>query len=418
MYRSSNAMMLCVLVIIALLLCHVQIHRAFIIPSTTTQNNHHHQYRNHHHHQQQQHINKQRNAVITGFNTYTYTHKYNHRGQITSLNLWNALTSTMNQQQQKQPVVVDNTGWKFIDDIYIITTTQQDNQRLEKTLTELDKVGIIRERISIRTYAPDDEDRVRGCYNSHISILKEVYKKYNSSKKDYKVLIFEDNIEVTLRANIQALDDINTFMTSTSSSSDNSWDVFHLAYMMYVPGLSLQKMQKYSSIVRMFSTLGTSVGTSSYLISKAGVAKILQYDKENKGYKEAIPNVMAELFPQSRYAIYPMLFHRGGKIKSIVNPQLDSFRKVMFTPLIYTSWESLMVSTQMQTNQLFPTVLITLLMSLLSVIYISVANATSASSGFLNIIYAVSIIPLAVGIWGQTLFNSGKGFATPGGGER
>ena len=32
------------------------------------------------------------------------------------------------------------------------------------------------------------------------------------------------------------------------------------------------------------------------------------------------------------------VFHRAAKIGSLVNPQLDDFRKIMFNPMMYTTW--------------------------------------------------------------------------------
>ena len=49
------------------------------------------------------------------------------------------------------------------------------------------------------------------------------------------------------------------------------------------------------------------------------------------GYVDAIPNVMARLFPDSRFAAYPMPFHRAAAVKSLVNGQLDSLRATFAT---------------------------------------------------------------------------------------
>lgn len=39
--------------------------------------------------------------------------------------------------------------WNFFDDVYLITTTQKDNQRLERTRQELEKVDLW-ERVNVR----------------------------------------------------------------------------------------------------------------------------------------------------------------------------------------------------------------------------------------------------------------------------
>ncbi len=133
-----------------------------------------------------------------------------------------------------------------------------------------------------------------------------------------------------------------------------------MAYMMYVPGLSFAKLtaadtntktststtissktsfNKATStdrntksvtslspidsklmtkhVVKMIADSKASVGTSAYIISKSGVDRILKRHKMS-GYTEAIPNIMAELFPDSRYAAYPMVFHRAGTYWSVI----------------------------------------------------------------------------------------------------
>lgn len=87
--------------------------------------------------------------------------------------------------------------WTFVDDVYLITTSQSStSQRLEKTKEQLEKINLW-PQVNIRTFKTDDEDRVRGCYTSHISILNEIQKKYKN-KENYRVLVLEDNLELTL----------------------------------------------------------------------------------------------------------------------------------------------------------------------------------------------------------------------------
>lgn len=139
-------------------------------------------------------------------------------------------------------------------------------------------------------FKPDDGDRVRGCYTSHISVLKEIQKKFKS-RKDYRVLVLEDNLETTLRMDKNVINSVGGFMDNNAGD----WDVFHLAYMMYVPGLSLKKLpyaeglgdDYKKNIVQMLADSSSSVGTSAYGISKSGVEQILTYDKAN-GFTEAI----------------------------------------------------------------------------------------------------------------------------------
>jgi hypothetical protein len=226
------------------------------------------------------------------------------------------------------------------------------------------------DKVKVVKFKTDNEDRVRGCYTSHMSVLRQVQKTFGK-KDDYRVLILEDNIEITSGMSDTVIEAVADFV-----EKKQSWDVFHLAYMMYVPGLKLQKLASIKeeeetavvdngNIVRMIAEEGVAVGTSSYIVSKSGLQALLKYDNE-MGFTDAIPNIMSKLFPVSRYAAYPMVFHRAGGVKSLVNPQLDDFRKVMFTPALYSTWEKLMVSTGLQNNQLFPLTVVSLFTSVIA----------------------------------------------------
>ena len=297
--------------------------------------------------------------------------------------------------------IVDPSKWDFVDAVYLITTTISVNtDRLERTKTQLRSVGLL-DKLTIKTFKPDNEDRVRGCYTSHISVMQEIEKKMGK-KKDYKVLILEDNLETTGGMSNGVLESIANFI-----EMKENWDVFHLAYMMYVPGLSLNK-QKEKNVVQMKASQQSAVGTSAYMVSKSGVNKMLADYKQNK-FTDAVPNIMAKLFPDSRYAAYPMVFHRTAKIGSLVNPQLDDFRKVMFNPALYTLWEQLMVTTGLQNNQLFPTLLISLSITIIATIYKVIVAALAGELSIESIgPLAVVVGPLLVGIWGASLFKTDK----------
>lgn len=291
--------------------------------------------------------------------------------------------------------------WSWLNDVYLITTTVSQS-RLERTKEELKEVGLW-DRVQVRTFQPDDEDRVRGCYTSHIKVLEEVQKIYGKLE-DYRVLVLEDNLERTMRMSPSVVSAVGDF-----TENQKTWDVFHLAYMMYVPGLSFIKLPSEKNVVQMLSDPSSSVGTSAYVVSKSGVNAILLNHKKT-GYVEAIPNVMARLFPSTRYAAYPMVFHRAAKVGSLVNPQLDDFRRIMFSPFMYTSWERLMVATGLQNNQLFPTLAISLLIATGAGIYGAVTGSSEGGvpAGLLL------AFPLLVAVWGATLFTpgaTGAGFA-------
>ena len=50
--------------------------------------------------------------------------------------------------------------------------------------------------MKVRSFQTDDEDRVRGCYSSHIAVLTEIQSSFRG-RSNYSVLVLEDNLEVT-----------------------------------------------------------------------------------------------------------------------------------------------------------------------------------------------------------------------------
>ncbi|GMI07512.1 hypothetical protein TrRE_jg3493 [Triparma retinervis] len=207
--------------------------------------------------------------------------------------------------------------------------------------------------VEVKKFQTDDEDRIRGCYNSHIEIYKEIASRYKGAS-DYSVLVLEDNISQSPLLSQSTLSNLASFQ----SRRQGGWDMLHLAYIMYVPGLQVTKTDM-GGVVSLKTGEQAALGTTAYVISKRGVDALLEYH-EKFGYTIAIPDLMARLFPSSRYAAHPMMFHRASKIKSLVNPQLDTLRELLFEPLFYTNWERAMVSTGLGTNAIFISVVLAL----------------------------------------------------------
>lgn len=231
--------------------------------------------------------------------------------------------------------------WKFLDAVYLITTDQSDNARLKQSQDALRSCNLL-DLVQIRKFKTDDNNRIRGCYTSHMAVLKEIQRQF-SNRKQYQVLILEDNIEATKNLKKEVLQSIQSFLTLQNDKGKNDqndlnqnlWDIFHLAYMMYVPGLKMLQLNRNpifrsdiegyseedsrrfinepwsSNIVQMIAEKTSVVGTSAYIVSRNGVEKLLARDKQ-LGFTDAIPNIMSELFPETRFAAYPMMFHRAG----------------------------------------------------------------------------------------------------------
>jgi len=270
--------------------------------------------------------------------------------------------SSTNKQTNKLTLDWNNV----IDKGYLITCPNADpnGERLKRSKDIIQKTGLD-QIVQVKTFQTDDEDRIRGCYNSHISIYKSIQSQY-SSKSSYSVLVLEDNVSLSPLLSQSTLTNLKSFQ----SSNPGSWDMIHLAYIMYVPGL-IVRSTPHPSIVRLSTGTQAALGTTAYVISKRGVDAILEYH-ERHGYTIAIPDLMARLFPESRYAANPMMFHRASKVKSLVNPQLDSLRELLFEPFFYTLWERTMVTTGLGTNTIFASIVTALLIA-------------SASSGFTTV---------------------------------
>jgi len=267
--------------------------------------------------------------------------------------------------------------WSFLDRVYLITcpNADPDGKRLERAQEILKEANLL-EMVETKAFDTDDEDRVRGCYASHISVLKDAKKDVFSTttntmiqemfqtvftttppmeKKKKKILVLEDNIALTGNLDGTGLQAIREYV----ESSDNDWDVMHLAYIPYVPSLVVSPTDD-DSIVQLSCGIGSALGTTAYIIQESAVETLLRQDRE-QSYYAAIPDVMAELFPNTRYAAFPTPFLRAPKTKSLVNPQLDDLRELLFQPIMTSTIQLILTKSGISTNQLLPLTILSLL---------------------------------------------------------
>ena len=110
------------------------------------------------------------------------------------------------------------------------------------------------------------------------------------------------------------------------------------------------------SVVRLSCGIGSALGTTAYVINRRGIERILNDDDRRGGYKRgvdgAIPDVMARLFPDTRYAANPAPFLRSPGTRSLVNPRLDELRTVLFRPAAVGTFQSVLVGTGLRTNDI------------------------------------------------------------------
>lgn len=274
--------------------------------------------------------------------------------------------------------IVTSFDWSFIDRVYLITCPNADpgQKRLEQAKQVLEEANLWH-LVQVKSFDTDDEDRIRGCYSSHISVLEDAVGEMESSSSDknifvdvlktvmpsspsstpklnYNILVLEDNIALTGNLDVKGLQLVRNFM-----GSEGSWDVMHLSYIPYVPSLVVSSTTT-DRVVQLQTGIGSALGTTAYVINEKAIRALLRQDQE-QSYYAAIPDVMAELFPNSRYAAFPTPFLRAPKTKSLVNPQLDDLREILFQPVVTSAVQNILTKTRISTNQLLPITIISLL---------------------------------------------------------
>jgi len=268
--------------------------------------------------------------------------------------------SVMGGAPASDAVSLPSVDWSFIDAAYLITCPSPDgsNPRLDRSWKQLQAVGLD-SKTEVCEFGTDDDDRIRGCYTSHITVLEKAAARFADKPADesLNVLVLEDNLSISPRIAQETLDGISKFLSTSSGAGTR--DMVHLAYIMYVPGLSVETLPTEEHVVRLRCNADSVLGTTAYIISRSGLDTLLA-EHRRTGYVDAIPNMMARLFPESRYAAFPMPLHRAATVKSLVNGQLDNLRALIFQPQVYTQWERLLVSTGKSTNILFPSMCVLL----------------------------------------------------------
>ena len=283
---------------------------------------------------------------------------------------------------QSSPAKYD---WSFVDKVYLITCPNADpgSVRLNKARDILDQVGL-QNQVEIKAFDTDDEDRIRGCYTSHISVLKEGLREiqngqsgtvggsdwlgsflsmfgdesstkgletHNDESNDGKtkpkcIMVLEDNLEVTGCLNSETLETVSDYLYNNENA-----DMIHLSYIPYVPNLIVSKTEN-KNIVGLSTGQSSALGTTAYVITEKAMQTIIEEDAKN-GFRAPIPDVMAEQFPESRFSAYPVPFLRAPKTKSLVNPQLDDLRELLFQPPVVVQFQNILAVTGLSTNTVF-----------------------------------------------------------------
>ncbi len=112
--------------------------------------------------------------------------------------------------------------WSFIDAAFLITCPNADgsNPRLDKAWRQIEQVGLA-DLTEVREFGTDNEDRVRGCYTSHITVLSEAEKRFadRDPSEPLNVLVLEDNLSISPRIAQPTLDAIAGFLGGDSGDA-------------------------------------------------------------------------------------------------------------------------------------------------------------------------------------------------------
>jgi hypothetical protein len=190
-------------------------------------------------------------------------------------------------QEAERSAILD---WSFLDGVYLITCPNADpnGKWLEKAKSVLDSVGLLN-KLEVKVFDTDDEDRICGCYTSHISVIKYVVNQ-NSAKskskipwfddifaafapkdesasgvsgdKPVNVLFFEDNLALSGAKVRQATIDA----VAKYCRSDADWDMIHLAYIPNVLNLKVSRTDN-EELVKLSCGVGSALGTTAYIIN-------------------------------------------------------------------------------------------------------------------------------------------------------
>ena len=264
--------------------------------------------------------------------------------------------------------VSEALDWSFLFGVYIITCPNADpgSVRLNEALNLLSRANVLDE-LQVKAFNTDDEDRIRGCYTSHISVIRDALVEMKKSKQGPKnpfqaffspkevqlstdrrvILVLEDNLALTGSLDQSMIDAISGF-----AEKNTQWDMIHLSYIPYVPNLVVTRTDN-EKIVQLNCGIGSALGTTAYIINEASMKRVIAQD-DAQGYYAPIPDVMAEIFPNTRYAAFPTPFVRAPKTKSLVNPQLDDLREILFQPVVTSQVQKILALTGLSTNALLP----------------------------------------------------------------
>jgi hypothetical protein len=142
--------------------------------------------------------------------------------------------------------------WSFLDGVYLVHCPNGDidGSRMKSTKETLSDVNLL-DKLTVKEFDTDDDDRIRGCYTSHLTVYRDILKETSNSsqqnrrsmgfdffsafqknvqkdqlKVNVNVLILEDNVALSgIPAKQAAIDSIASVV---QNKKNKDWDVIHL----------------------------------------------------------------------------------------------------------------------------------------------------------------------------------------------
>lgn len=138
--------------------------------------------------------------------------------------------------------------WSFLDGVYLVHCPNGDidGSRMESSRETLSNVNLL-DKLQVKEFDTDDEDRIRGCYTSHLTVYRDILKEVSISQQrrspgfdffsafqknvekddvDVNVLILEDNVALSGIPVSQAA--IDSIASVVKNKKNIDWDVIHL----------------------------------------------------------------------------------------------------------------------------------------------------------------------------------------------
>ncbi len=183
--------------------------------------------------------------------------------------------------------------WLFFDNIRCINLITR-NDRYEESKKFFDYYNI---PVNYYRTSRHPNGGIQGCFESHISILKEAYR--DGAKT---CLIFEDDVIASnFLKDEHLINDAISFM-----KNNPTWELFYLGTCPEIVNSSIKSVHGYNDIFKM-----NCICTHAYVVSASLIEKAQNWNFTG------VPIDYLYLFNTNAYGIYPSLFYQKASASDI-----------------------------------------------------------------------------------------------------